>query len=128
MRYEKLFVLAEDARCQAYAPFSGFKVGAALLTTGGVFRGCNVENVSFGLTMCAERVAVGAAVAMGIYKFEVLVLVADSGEPVVPCGACRQVLAEFSPDLHVISRNLSGKVEEFSLGRLLPSPRQGIMG
>ncbi|MGZ5564074.1 MAG: cytidine deaminase [Chthoniobacterales bacterium] len=125
----ELLTNAEHARKKAYAPYSNFQVGAALLTESGAqFAGCNVENLSFGLTMCAERVAVGSAVSSGDTKFKLLALVSDSNEPVVPCGACRQVLAEFNPSLRIISRNLQGRVAEFELATLLPAARQGILG
>lgn len=121
--------LAREVRERAYSPYSKFSVGAALLTASGrVYLGCNVENISFGLTMCAERVAVGAAVADGACEFRLLAIVADSQEPVVPCGACRQVLAEFNPTMRVVSSTLGGKIAEFCLGDLLPNPRQGILG
>jgi cytidine deaminase len=124
-----LITAARTARQCAYAPYSSFAVGAALLDADGrTFVGCNVENVSFGLTMCAERVAVGSAVAAGATNFDAIAVVSDSAEPVVPCGACRQVLAEFSPSLRVISATINGSVTEFSLASLLPSPRQGILG
>lgn len=126
---QRLLSLAMAARVRAYAPYSEFAVGAALLASDDqVFSGCNVENVSFGLTMCAERVAVGAAVAGGAKEFTLLVIVSDSSEPVVPCGACRQVLAEFAPALRIVSATLSGATAEFNLGDLLPVPRQGILG
>jgi cytidine deaminase len=129
MNAEQLVQIAADARLKAYAPYSNFKVGAALRgATGEVFIGCNVENVSYGLTMCAERVAVGSAIQAGATEFNELALVTDSAEPVVPCGACRQVLAEFSPDLAIISRTVSGVSAEFTLGTLFPKPRQGILG
>jgi cytidine deaminase len=120
---------AIKASRQAYAPYSGFKVGAALLAQDGtVVVGCNVENVSFGLTMCAERVAVGSAIQAGLTAFARLAIAADSKEPVMPCGACRQVLAEFCPDLQIVSTTLAGETAEFSLSTLLPAPRQGILG
>ncbi len=128
MSVGQLVEAARAARTTAYAPYSNFRVGAALRTTSGdVFTGCNVENVSFGLTMCAERVAVGSAVQAGAKEFSELALVSDSAEPVVPCGACRQVLAEFSPDLRIISSTVSGATAEFELANLLPKPRQGIL-
>jgi cytidine deaminase len=119
---------AIDARLRAYAPYSGFRVGAALrLRSGLIVSGCNVENLSYGLTMCAERVCVGAAIDQGEKEFEAIAIVADTETPVVPCGACRQVLAEFAPSLRVTSWTLSGKSQEFSLADLLPSPKQGIL-
>lgn len=123
-----LIAAAREVRNQAYAPYSGFAVGAALLARDGrVFTGCNVENLSFGLTMCAERVAVGAAIASGASDFQLLALTSDSIMPVVPCGACRQVLAEFAPNLRIVSTTLGGTSEKFDLGTLLPSPSQGIL-
>ena len=120
-----------DAACAsksgAYAPYSGFKVGAALLTKSGrIFSGANVENISFGLTMCAERVCVGAAIAAGERQFEHLMIVTDSDAPAVPCGACRQVIAEFAPQLLITSRTTAGGEQQFSLGDLLPLAGQGI--
>ena len=127
--FSKLIAEARRARDQAYAPYSHFAVGAALRTKGGrVFTGCNVENLSYGLTICAERAAVCAAVAAGERKFEALAVVADSKEPVTPCGACRQVLAEFSTTLPVCSANLEGAVYESSIAELLPRAKEGILG
>ena len=128
MNSESLLQAARAARVTAYAPYSNFKVGAALRTTSGdVFTGCNVENVSFGLTMCAERVALVSAVQAGAMTFDELALIAESAEPVVPCGACRQVLAEFSPELRIVSSTLGGVTAEFQLATLLPKPHQGIL-
>ena len=119
---------AIKARESAHAPYSGFAVGAALLCEdGSVFTGCNVENLSFGLTMCAERVAVGAAVAAGKREFRCIAVAADTDEVISPCGACRQVLAEFNPKLTLVSANLSGKAQEFSLEILLPRASTGIL-
>jgi cytidine deaminase len=124
-----LIALAKEARSRAYAPYSKFAVGAALLSTDGeVFLGANVENISFGLTMCAERVAIGAAVARGVTSFEAVAVASDSAEPVVPCGACRQVLAEFSPELRVISTTLKAATATMPLSELFPKPAQGILG
>ena len=127
MTDSQLLQAARAARQNAYAPHSSFAVGAALSSPDGVFAGCNVENISFGLTMCAERVAVGAAVAAGVRQFDRLAIVSESSDPVVPCGACRQVLAEFNSDLRIISSSVSGAATEFSLAELLPLPRQGIL-
>jgi cytidine deaminase len=119
---------ATEARLRAYAPYSGFLVGAALqLGSGRVVSGCNVENISFSLTLCAERVCVAKAIDQGEKDFTALTLVADTDIPVVPCGACRQVLAEFAPELIITSWTLSGQSQEFSLGDLLPLPDQGIL-
>lgn len=126
---ENLREIATQARANAYAPYSKFPVGAALLSVSGrVFKGCNVENISFGLTMCAERVCVGNALQEGEKSFEAIVIVSDSKEPVMPCGACRQVLAEFSPNMSIISWTLQGDQMEISLASLLPLSRQGILG
>ena len=126
---KELIQMASQARAQAYAPYSGFAVGAALRTSSGaVFIGANVENISYGLTICAERVCVGAAVAAGERDFEVIAIVSESGEPVMPCGACRQVLAEFSPGMGVISSTVGGQTENNALSDLLPHPRKGILG
>jgi len=128
MNAEELISAALEARSRAYAPYSEFRVGAALLTEDGrVFTGGNVENISFGLTMCAERVAIGCAVQSGTCRPSLLAIAADSAEPVVPCGACRQVLAEFNPDLHIISSTLGGLTQRFTLNGLLPLSRQGIL-
>lgn len=111
---------AEAARARAYAPYSGFHVGAALETEEGVIvTGCNVENASFGLTICAERNAVAAAVAAGHQRFVRMALVSDAPDPVAPCGACRQVLAEFGLDWTVDS--FAGTHHaSWTVGELLP--------
>ncbi len=108
-------------RQRAYVPHSGFKVGAALLTKGGrVIVGCNFENASFGATICAERAAAGAAIAAGEREWVALAVVADYPEPVPPCGICRQVLAEFAPDMPVIMANLAGQRRTMTVRELLP--------
>jgi cytidine deaminase len=123
---EELIAKAWIAREQAYAPYSNFRVGAALLGSNGqVFSGCNVENISYGLTNCAERVAIGAAIAAGVREFEKIVVVADTKEPISPCGACRQVLAEFGVKTVVLA-NRTGSLE-FSLEELLPRASTGIL-
>lgn len=114
-----------EAACQvrgrAYAPHSGLQVGAALQSGGGVFLGCNVENASYGLTMCAERVAVFNAIAGGEREFKLLALASPGGLP--PCGACRQVLAEFCTDLPILLVDVERDrvVTRTNLGDLLPN-------
>jgi len=129
MNFELLIDAATKVRSEAYAPYSKFAVGAALLTKSGrIVTGCNVENLSFGLTICAERAAVFAAVAAGEREFAAIAVVADSVTPVTPCGACRQVLAEFAADLPICSANLQGERFESTLRELLPRAKEGILG
>lgn len=117
---------ARRARDRAYAPYSGFHVGAVLVADDGeVFEGCNVENASYGLTICAERGAVMAAVEAGKRTFRAVYIATNGSEPAAPCGACRQVLAEFAPDLLVVSE-ASGKTTEWTMDRLLPEPVRGL--
>jgi cytidine deaminase len=124
----RLFDSAVAARANAYVPYSKFAIGAALLVDDGeVFVGCNVENLSFGLTICAERAAVCAAVAAGFRRLQAIMIVADSQLPITPCGACRQVLAELNPSCWVISRTLQGGLYQASLAELLPRPTAGIL-
>jgi cytidine deaminase len=126
MNWDNLVAAAWEARERAYAPYSNFAVGAALLASDGrVFTGCNVENISFGLTNCAERVAIGAAVAAGVREFVAAAVVADTSVPISPCGACRQVLAEFGVP-RVILANRTGRVE-FTMEELLPRASSGIL-
>ena len=103
MTEKELVALAKEAMEHAYVPYSHFKLGAALLAKDGtVFKGCNIENASYGATNCAERTAVFKAVSEGYREFEAIAIVASSGDFVPPCGICRQVLAEFMPDGKVI--------------------------
>jgi cytidine deaminase len=127
-QFDDLVALALAARSKAYAPYSKFAVGAAVkCKSGAIFVGANIENRSFGLTICAERVAIGAAVAAGERDFVAMAVTADSDEPIVPCGACRQFLAEFAPDLAIVSATVRGQRKVDSLLRLLPDPTRGIL-
>ena len=128
MNSDELLARALGGRTAAYAPYSKFAVGAAIETASGkVFTGCNVENLSYGLTICAERNAVFAAVAAGERDFVRIVIVADSRVPVSPCGACRQVLAEFSEGMEVRCVNLEGDEYRARLDELLPRAKVGIL-
>lgn len=125
---DELIRAARDARAAAYAPYSQFAVGAALrVADGSIFTGVNVENLSFGLTLCAERAAVVAAVTAGHRQFSELVICADTQVPISPCGACRQVLAEFSRELSITSVARNGQSLTWSLAELLPRPGAGIL-
>jgi cytidine deaminase len=114
---------AREALARAYAPYSGFRVGAALRgVDGSVVTGCNVENASFGATICAERAAVAAAVGRGVQAFDALYLVTEAEEPTPPCGICRQVLVEFGPALVIVSWTCGGAEARWTLDELLPHP------
>ena len=125
---QQMVTQAIEVAGRAYAPYSRFNVGAVLVGKDGrTFAGCNVENISYGLTICAERNAVFAAVAAGCREFEKIVIAADTEVPASPCGACRQVLAEFNPELEVVLVNFRGQSETFRLSELLPRPTTGIL-
>ncbi|MCS7251621.1 MAG: cytidine deaminase [Anaerolineae bacterium] len=116
-----LVKLALQMRERAYAPYSGYRVGAALLAASGqVFTGCNVENAVYPLGLCAERVAVFKAISEGEHRFTTLAIATENGG--TPCGACRQVLSEFAPDLRILLVDAKGTVRETSLRALLPEP------
>jgi cytidine deaminase len=118
-----LVAAARAAREHAVAPFSGFKVGAALETTDGLLiTGCNVENATYGLTLCAERVAMFKALSDGHRTFRRVAVVADTVAPTPPCGACRQILWEFGGNLEVVLANLDGVHSRYRLAELLPMP------
>ncbi len=120
MDAKELMKIARKARQNAYAPYSHFAVGAALLAESGkVYTGCNIENASYGLTCCAERNAIFAAVGAGERRFKMLAVAADSPEPVAPCGACRQVIAEFGIPL-VVMGNLKEATKTMTAEELLP--------
>lgn len=126
MNNETLIEAARRARENAHAPFSHFKVGASLLTeTGEIITGCNVENASYGLTMCAERVAIFKAISEGENKFEKIVVVADTENLTPPCGACRQIIWEFCGDIEVVLANLQNKSETFQMRELFPNAFDG---
>ncbi len=119
MDRSELVALATEARQRAYAPYSRFKVGAALLTSSGrVFTGCNVENAAYPLCLCAERTAVVKAVSEGEREFEAIAVVTENG--VTPCGACRQVLMEFGGDIRVIVADTEGHQRVYTTRQLLP--------
>lgn len=121
-RPDELVSLAREAMERAYAPYSGFRVGAALEAEDGErYVGCNVENASYPVSICAERGALAAAVSGGARRFRRLALCSSASRPAPPCGMCRQALAEFSPDLEVVSVTPGGRHRSWRLSDLLPS-------
>jgi len=124
-----LIEAATRARLRAYAPYSSFLVGAALRGGDGIiYTGCNVENLSYGLSICAERVAVCASVAHGMRDIQSMVIVTDSERPASPCGACRQFMAEFNAQMPILLCSVNGRIERHSLGELFPRAQTGILG
>lgn len=118
---QRLIEAAHQARQQAYVPYSKFQVGAALITAdGSLYTGCNIENASYGLACCAERTAIFKAVSEGHRRIVQLAVVADTEGPVSPCGACRQVINEFGPDVRILLSNLKGHIQVTSGEALLP--------
>jgi cytidine deaminase len=124
MDWQPLLAAATAARQRSYSPFSGFAVGAALLAEDGrIFAGCNVENRSYGLALCAERVAVASAVVAGVRRFAAVAVVAEADPLAPPCGLCRETLAEFCPgDLPLLLAAPDGRRRETTLGELFPEP------
>jgi cytidine deaminase len=119
---------AVDAQRRAYAPYSKFRVGAAVQMSGEIFEGANVENASYGLTICAERVAVFAAAISGAHRLEAIAVCSDASPPSSPCGACRQVLLEFAPDpaaVTVTAVNAAGERRACTLAELIPDGFSG---
>jgi cytidine deaminase len=115
---KELIALADKARAKAYAPYSGFSVGAAVLAASGeVYTGCNVENASYGLSMCAERTAAFKAACAGEREFTAIAVATDTGW--TPCGACRQVLVEFGPRMRILAADAEGNHNEYGLNELL---------
>ena len=122
-KFDILLQKALEARKYSYAPFSNFTVGAAILgKSGKIYTGCNVENSSYGLTICAERVALFKGISEGEKVFTAIAIVADSEKPIPPCGACLQVLSEFQTDLIVIMTTLKGTRKIKKLSELFPEP------
>jgi cytidine deaminase len=120
---DDLVSAALAARAHAFAPFSKFHVGAAIEDSEGRFHtGCNVENATYGLTVCAERVAVFKAISEGVRQFRRIAVAADTDVLTPPCGACRQILWEFCGDVEIVLANPRGKVETYRLGELFPKP------
>ncbi|MGH9790919.1 MAG: cytidine deaminase [Candidatus Acidiferrales bacterium] len=120
---DRLIEAAKAARENAHAPYSNFRVGAALRATSGrVYTGCNVENATYGLTVCAERVAIFKAISEGERGFDAIAVVTDTETLTPPCGACRQLIWEFCGDAEVILANLGGKNETFRMAALFPRP------
>ena len=123
VEFEKLIHKAEEVRKNAYVPYSDFAVGAAIFCdNGNIYTGCNIENSSYGLSVCAERVALFKAISSGEKSFRALAISAGTIRPIPPCGACRQVLAEFNQNLEIIMTSNSGENKTYLLSELLPEP------
>ena len=121
--YDALIATAKHTRENAHAKFSNFKVGAGLRAASGkIYGGCNVENATYGLTVCAERVAIFKAISEGERKFDAIAVVTDTDRLTPPCGACRQLIWEFCGDVPVVMSNLKGKTEVIRMSQLFPKP------
>jgi cytidine deaminase len=121
--YNSLVQHARKALHHSHAPFSGFRVGAALLATNDkIYHGCNIENSSYGLTICAERTAIFRAISDGVHKFKAIAIVSDEGGLTSPCGACRQVLSDLAGNIDVVLADHRGRMKVFKLKKLLPHP------
>jgi len=121
--FDSLIAAAKHSRENAHAAFSNFRVGAALRAKSGrIFGGCNVENATYGLTICAERVAIFKAISEGERGFDAIAVVTDTDKLTPPCGACRQIIWEFCGDVPVVMANLKGKVEIVQMRELFPRP------
>jgi cytidine deaminase len=118
---ERLLAAAREAHARAYAPYSRFRVGAAVRAGDRIYAGVNVENASYPLTVCAERNAVGAAVTAGETRIDAVAVVSDADDPTPPCGGCRQVLNEFGPEMLVACEGSSGRRTDWVLSDLLPN-------
>ncbi len=128
MNYKKLIEAAQKAKEYSYSPHSNFRVGAAIITqSGNIYTGCNIENSSFSLTICAERTAIFKAVSDGQRKFAAIAIVTDLKDPIPPCGACRQVLMDMAGDIDVIIAGNKGDNIVYKLSKLLPMPFNGSM-
>lgn len=122
-QYQKLILAANKVKQNAYAPYSKFRVGAAILTKNGhIYTGCNVENSSFGLTVCAERIAIFNAITDGARNFKAIAIVSDAAEFTPPCGACRQVLIDLAGNIDFIMVNSRNRLKRVKLKSLLPLP------
>jgi cytidine deaminase len=126
MDERNLFAVAEQTAAIAHAPYSGLRVGCTIEASDGrVFQGCNVENASYGLTICAERAALAHAIALGAKKFKRIAVYSAGEKLITPCGACRQALSEFAKDLEVLLACSTGEVRRTKLSALLPDPFDG---
>ena len=123
---KELIRRAKEARRNSVAPYSKFRVGAALLAESGeIYSGCNIENASYGLTLCAERVAIFKALSEGIHRFKAIAVVTDTKTLTPPCGACRQIICELCGDVLVVLANLEEKIERHRMSELLPRAFDG---